>query len=158
MAKTVIYLIGLKGSGKTYIGALLSRKTDIRFLRVEPIMLGLTEGEDGWAKVAAAVDEVLAEHDRVAIESLGGHEGFERLHASLAERYVVKYVRVVTDPATCLRRVQARSTADHIPVSDDQVVEYNAVAEKVELPWDAVIDNNGPATDAEILAAIAGLG
>ena len=38
-----------------------------------------------------------------------------------------------------------------------QVVEYNALASQVELPWDAVIDNNGPASDAEILETFSSL-
>jgi len=157
MAKTVILLVGLKGSGKTYIGSLLSRQTDIRFLRVEPIWLALKEGEDGWAKVADAVDEVLAEYDRVAIESLGGSEGFERLRTALARRYRVQYVRIRTAPDTCLRRVQSRSTVDHLPVSDDKVAEYNEAALRVELPWDAEIDNEGPASDDEILGVFSTL-
>ena len=39
--KILFMLIGSKGSGKTYIGTLVNRHTDIVFLRVEPIWLGL---------------------------------------------------------------------------------------------------------------------
>lgn len=74
IAKTVIFLVGL---GKTYVGSLLSRRTDIRFLRVEPIWIRLQPGEDGWAKVADVVDGMLANYDRVALESLGAGDGFK---------------------------------------------------------------------------------
>jgi hypothetical protein len=54
----------------------------------------------------------------------------------------------------CLRRVRDRDSANHIPVSDEKVREYNRIAASVDHPWDAVIDNNGPATEEEILKAI----
>jgi ABC-type branched-subunit amino acid transport system ATPase component len=45
--KVLYMLIGPKGSGKTHIGTLVNLHTDIAFLRVESIWLGLQAGEDG---------------------------------------------------------------------------------------------------------------
>ena len=77
MVKALYMLIGLRGSGKTYIGTLVDRHTGIKFLRVEPIWLGLQPGEDGWQKVEQAIDRLFLVNDRVMIESLGAGEGFE---------------------------------------------------------------------------------
>ncbi len=51
MNQVLYILIGLKGSGKTYIGNLVDWHSRIKFLRVEPIWLNLQPGEDGWLKV-----------------------------------------------------------------------------------------------------------
>lgn len=157
MNKTIFILIGPKGSGKTYIGGRIEKLTGIKFLRVEPIWLNLAEGEDGWDRVEREIDELFLQHEKVAIESLGAGEGFNRMYTSLKAKYDVKLIKVETDLEECLRRVRNRDKADHIPVSDEKVREYNRIAASVEHPWDAFIDNNGPATDEEIRKVIANL-
>lgn len=47
-----------------------------------------------------------------------------------------------------------RDNSDHIPVSDEKVEEYNKIAASINHKWDAVIDNNSPATDEDILRVI----
>lgn len=155
MKKKLIILIGPKGSGKSSIGAIIEQKTHIKFLRVEPIWLSLKPEEDGWQRVAAEIDRQFQENETVMIESLGVGEGFDKLHTSLKERYEVKLVKVEADLALCLSRVKNRDSSNHIPVSDDKVEEYNRIAVKVSHAWDAIIDNNEPATEAEILEIIA---
>jgi shikimate kinase len=153
--KRVLYiLIGPKGSGKTYIGSRIEQLTGIKFLRVEPLWLQLAEGEDGWDRVEREIDGLFLQHDKVVIESLGAGEGFNRMYTSLKDKYEVKLVKVETELDECLRRVRSRDSANHIPVSDDRVREYNLIAASVKHPWDAVIDNNGPAADEDILKAI----
>jgi hypothetical protein len=56
MNKTLYMLIGPKGSGKTYIGSRIEQLTGLKFLRVEPLWLGLAEGEDGWDRVECEID------------------------------------------------------------------------------------------------------
>ncbi len=153
MNKTLFILIGLKGSGKTYIGTLIGSKTDITFLRVEPVWLSLSEGEDGWLKVEETIAELFRHHDKVMIESLGAGEGFTGMYNSLKSKHETRMIKVETDPKICLQRVQTRDNKDHIPVSDNKVEEYNRIAAQVEYDWDLVIDNNGPASEDEILRA-----
>jgi predicted ABC-type ATPase len=154
MEKRLHILIGPKGSGKTTIGTLIAQRTDIHFLRVEPIWLGLETDEDGWEKVEASIDALFLIHDRVMIESLGAGEGFARMYASLAGKYSVKLIRVVADLDTCLARVKTRNSRDHIPVSDDQVEALNRIAAIVDLDWDLEIDNNEPISEEELLTSI----
>jgi predicted ABC-type ATPase len=154
MDKVLYILIGPKGSGKTHVGSLVDEHTDIVFIRVEPIWLGLQPDEDGWKKVEAAIEAALQSHDKVMIESLGAGDGFRGLHAALARKYPIKMIRIYADLDTCFARVKSRSSQDHIAVSDDKVLEYNKIAATVTYDWDLEIDNNSPQPDANILAAI----
>lgn len=154
MDKVLYMLIGPKGAGKTYIGSLVSRHTDIHFIRVEPIWLALHPGEDGWTKVEGVIDKTFETHPKVMIESLGAGDDFRRFHMALAQKYPIKMIRVFADPDTCLARVKNRASADHIPVSDHKVAEYNRIAAAVSYQWDLEINNNDPLSDADLLAAI----
>ena len=147
-------LIGPKGSGKTHIGTVVNRHTDIVFLRVEPIWLSLEPDEDGWQKVEAAIDELFQKQEKVMIESLGIGEGFGKFRASLAEKYSIKMIRVYADLETCFTRVKTRNNAEHIPVSDDRVTEFNKIASAVTYHWDLEINNNEPISDEELMEAI----
>jgi len=157
MDKVLYILIGPKGSGKTYIGSRIEHLTGIKFLRVEPLWLQLAEGEAGWGRVEREIDGLFLQHDKVIIESLGAGEGFNWMYASLKEKYDVKLIKVEADLDECLRRVKNRDSTDHIPVSDEKVLEYNRIAARVDHPWDGIIDNNGPATDEELFKVIASL-
>jgi shikimate kinase len=154
MNKTLYMLIGPKGSGKTYIGTLVNKHTDIAFIRVEPIWLALEPGEDGWKKVESVIDDMFQRRDKVMIESLGVGEGFRGFYEALAKKYPIKMIRIVADLETCFARVKSRSNKDHIAVSDDKVLEYNKIAATASYNWDLEIDNNEPKADADILAAI----
>src|SRR5574342_1244579 len=140
--KILFMLIGPKGSGKTHIGIGVSQHTDIVFLRVEPIWLTLQPDEDGWKKVEAVIDAMFQKQDKVMIESLGIGEGFGKFHASLAEKYSFKMIRVYADLETCFTRVKTRNNVEHIAVSDDRVAEFNKIASAVTYNWDLEINNN----------------
>lgn len=157
MKKILYFLIGPKGSGKTHIGAMADHHTGIRFIPVEAIWLNLAPGEDGWARVEAAVDESFRSNKRVMIESLGAGEGFERLRAALSSKYDVRMVRVKANPETCLARVKQRDAKAHLPASDEQVAAYNRVAARVIFPWVLEIENDPPASDAELVAMLKSL-
>lgn len=152
MGKTLYMLIGPKGSGKTHIGMLVDKQTDISFLHVEPIWLSLKSDENGWLSVEREIDKRFESCDKLMIENLGAGPGFHGFLNSLKIKYKIEIIRVYADLDKCLKRVQNRSNKDHIPVSDSDVEKYNEVASRVTLDWSFEIDNNGPATDAELLA------
>ncbi len=153
MNKILYMLIGPKGAGKTYIGKLLARETDTRFLPVEKIWLSLNPGEDGWQKVESAIDEEFLECDRLIVEHLGAGDAFSRYWINLQAKYSIKMIRVYCDPGICLERVRTRNRDNHISVSSDQIRKYNTIAADVSFDWSLEINNNGPATDNEILEA-----
>ena len=150
-------LIGPKGSGKTYIGTIVEKNTDIYFLRVENIWLKLNRNENGWTKVEEEIDMAFKSCDKIMIENLGAGDGFRHFYASLNKKYIIKLIRVLTDLNICLSRVMMRNNENHIPVSDEKVIEYNKIASQVDLDWDVEIDNNGPASESKILFAIKSL-
>ncbi len=152
--KNLFMLVGPKGSGKTHIGTLIHQHTDIVFLRVEPIWLSLKPDEDGWKKVEAVIDTMFQKHNKVMIESLGIGEGFSKFHASLAEKYSIKMIRVYADLGTCFVRVKARNNAEHIAVSDDKVAELNKIASAVTYHWNLEINNNELTPDQDIINAV----
>ncbi len=151
--KTLYLLIGPKGAGKTHIGQTIERTLQVPFLRVEPIWLSLRPGENGWKRVEAEIDRLFVKSDQLMIESLGAGEGFQSMRSSLSRKYRLKYVKVAADLNECLKRVKTRCNKDHIPVSESRVEQYNEIASRVELPWDAVIQNGGPASVEEIIGA-----
>ena len=72
--KHVLVLVGLKGSGKTTIGALLERAFGLRFLRVEAVWIehgSSPRGEhwerDGYQKVARATQGELVAHEAASL-------------------------------------------------------------------------------------------
>ena len=154
MEKTLYMLIGPKGSGKTYIGRLVGKNTDILFLRVENIWLSLNHKENGWKKMEQKIDQAFKSFNKLMIENLGAGKGFHHFCESLNNKYNIKFIRVFSDLDICLDRVMNRDNKNHIPVSDTKVVEYNKIAAQVVLDWAIEIDNNGPASDSEILRAI----
>lgn len=154
MKKTLYLLVGPKGSGKTHIGTLVNQHTDISFLRVEPIWLSLEIDEDGWKKVEAAIDAAFQSHEKVMVESLGIGTGFRAYRESLTQKYSLKMIRVYADLDACFERVKNRDSADHVPVSDERVEELNQLVSAATHDWDLEINNNRPASDDEILAAI----
>ena len=81
-------------------------------------------------------------------------EEFSKFRTSLEKKYTLKMIRVYTDLDICLARVKSRNSTNHIKVSDDQVEQYNKIAATVAYDWDLEINNNAPASDDTILAAI----
>jgi len=155
--KILYFLIGPKGSGKTHIGTLINNNTNIKFLRVESIWLTVKPGEDGWKKVEQAIAQEFESNDEVMVESLGAGDEFKKYLASLQSSYNIKMIQVKASLETCLERVQNRVSSDHIPVSDDEVMEYNQIASQVAFDWDLVIENDPPAPDDKILEAVSSL-
>lgn len=156
----VLLLVGPKGSGKTHVGTLVGEALGVPFLRVEPIFLeslrrsglvGPAQEADGYARVLAAVDAALRRAPCVVIESTGASEAFPAFLRALQSRHRVALVSIRAPLERCLERVRSRDQADHIPVPDDRLAEINARAVTVELPWDLVIDNGGPATSEVIV-------
>jgi hypothetical protein len=67
-------------------------------------------------------------------------------------------IHVMADPDTCLARVKSRNRVDQLDVSDKKVSEYNKIAAAVTYDWDLEINNNSPASEVELLAAIQSIG
>lgn len=158
--KQVIILIGLKGSGKTYVGTLIQEKLGIKFFCVEDVWRTLKSGRhtdeyirEGFSTVEKEIDNLLLDSDQVTIESTGTTEYFKSFLKRLKMKYDLKLIKIETTFNTCLKRVKSRNASIHIPVSDDFLEQINLEASKVDLKFDSVIDNE-KSTDNEILDKI----
>ena len=87
-------LISPKGSGKTFIGTLVGKNTDILFLLVENIWLSLNYKENGWKKVEPEIDQAFKSCNKLMIENLGAGKGFQHFCESLINKYSIKFIRV----------------------------------------------------------------
>jgi shikimate kinase len=157
--KIVYILIGLKGSGKTHIGNLLSQRLAIPFLRVEDLFLRIkTENplEDqnyistGYKNVENEIRERLSNSNQIAIESTGIASKFHEMILRLKNDYSVKLIKIESDPELCLKRIENRDQSIHISVSDDKINEINKLAQTLSLNFDLVINNNSK-TDDELI-------
>jgi shikimate kinase len=157
--KTVYILIGLKGSGKTYIGNLLSERLAIPFLRVEDIFLQIKTNDPledqeyisaGYTNVEKEIRTLLSKENQVIFESTGIASQFKVMVSKLRKEYSVKLIKIESNPETCLKRIQHRDQSVHISVSDDKLIEINNLAQRVSFNFDSGINNNAT-TDDEII-------
>lgn len=149
--KTVYILIGSKGSGKSYIGRLLSERLAIPFLRVEDIFLN-TETDNplkdqdyisrGYINVESEIRHLLTGFDEITIESTGIAAQFGEMVANLRREFDVKLIKVYSDPELCIRRAINRDQSVHIPVSDNLLREINKLSDIILYNFDLIIDNN----------------
>ena len=148
--KTIILLVGPKGSGKTYLASRMEAELGIGFVRVEPIWLSLSAeispgtaqfDEEGQSRVISAAHEALEHHSTIVLESTGTAPWFPRQKSDLDAIGSLIFVKVDAPLSLCLERIQHRDASNHIPVSDDRVNEINAIASRVVLPWTIIVPN-----------------
>ncbi len=149
--KTLYILIGLKGSGKTYIGKLIENKFNIPFLRVENIFAQIKGNrsyldesyiKEGFTEVEKEIRNRFASINGLTIESTGLTGEFKEMLERLKKDFSVKLIKIQCDPKLCLKRVTERDGTDHINVSDSDVEKINELAMKVEFEYNEVIENN----------------
>lgn len=148
----LLLLVGLKGSGKTFIGSVLDKHLDIQFLRIEPMFLEIMRQEPelagiplerrGFQSVLEKLDELAQSHSNLCIESTGTAHTFPELLLALHQGFRVFIIHVKAPLDTCIERVMRRDASAHIPVSDHRLREINEQALLVTLPWDLEIDNS----------------
>jgi shikimate kinase len=158
--KKLIILIGLKGSGKTYIGSLIQERLGVNFLRVEDIWLSIEQKRfseeyytEGFRLVEQEIENQFKNSDIVTIESTGTSKYFKPYLRELGNKYDLKLIKINTSPDLCLRRIKSRDSSIHIPVSDDIIDQVNREALEVDLDFDSIIDNESTSDD-EILIRI----
>lgn len=149
--KTLYILIGLKGSGKTFIGKLIEDKFGIRFLRVENIFKNIKRDrhysdesyiKEGFTLLEKEIRNRFKETDNLTIESTGLTDGFNQMLESLRKDFSVKLIKIDAAPALCIERVTKRDSKNRINLSDKDVEKINELAIKVKLDYDLTIDNN----------------
>ena len=149
--KTLYILIGLKGSGKTFIGKLIENNFGIPFLRVENIFKNIKRDrhysdesyiKEGFGLLELEIRNRFKDTDILTIESTGLTDEFKQMLGSLRKVFSVKLIKIEVEPELCLKRVTGRDNKDHINISDSDAEKINELAMKVKFDYDLVIDNN----------------
>jgi shikimate kinase len=158
--KQLIILIGLKGSGKSYIGSLIEEKLGIKLVCVEDIWLTIKQKRysenylsEGFRLVEQEIENQFKSSDLLTIESTGTSKYFKPFLKKLRNKYNLKLIKIDTSPETCLGRIKLRDPLIHIPVSDDIIEQICREALEVDLEFDTVIENEN-SSDDEILMKI----
>ena len=157
--KNLYILIGLKGSGKTYIGKLIENEFNIPFVRVENIFKNIKRDrhfsdenyiKEGFTQLEKEIRTRFQEADALIMKSTGLTDEFKQMLESLRKDFTVKLIKIATDPELCLKRVRERDCKEHINVSDSDAEKINELAMRVEFEYDLIIDNNSK-TEEEII-------
>ncbi len=163
----LLMLVGLKGVGKTFIGTVLEKYLDVKFLRVEPIFLevmrlepelqGIALEKRGFQIVLTELARLAEEYPTLCIESTGTAHTFSELLTALRQGFRVFLIHVQAPMNTCIERVMTRDTSAHIPVLDNRLREINERALLVDLPWDLEIDNSEFQNESVIVQTVKAL-
>jgi len=164
--KTIYFLIGPKGSGKTYIGKLLEKKYGIKYPNFEALLLnhieefGIPEGglkRDAFDFEEAIIHSILENGNSVIFEATGSSIYFPSVLENLGSTYTLKLIRLLCPLDICFERVKNRNPVGHHLVTDEKITEINIKASKVSLCWDLEIDNSDPAADQDIVSKFASI-
>ena len=112
-----VCLVGLRGAGKSTLGAQAAEKLKIPFIELNDLIeaqagMPTSEvmalyGQDGYrASEAQALDEVVASHNKLILAVSGGIVGAPATYAQVLERFHTIWIR--TSPAEHMARVRAQ--------------------------------------------------
>jgi shikimate kinase len=156
--------VGLKGSGKTFIGSVWEKYLNVKFLRIETIFLELLRQEPelegirfeqrGFKIVLEKLDELAQSYSTLCIESTGTAYTFPDLLSALSQSFCLFIIQVKAPLDTCIERVRMREASAHIPVSEHRLKEINERALQVALPWDLEIDNSKFQSESSIVESV----
>jgi dephospho-CoA kinase len=159
----LLLLIGAKGSGKSYIGAVLEREMGIPFLRAEPIWKAIKEDASvptadyigrGIDAIIMAASELAGQYACFSLESTGAFDDMPAFIDRFRPFCRLRLIYVRARPETCLQRVHARDRSIHIDVSDALVTQVNTRAFALQLPYEATIENDPFASINTIVEAV----
>ncbi|MDN5210599.1 AAA family ATPase [Fulvivirgaceae bacterium BMA12] len=159
--KKIYILIGPKGSGKTFIGNLLSSHFSMPFLPVEAIALKLKNERnydndtyilEVFEAIEKAVRKCLVQGDEIIFEATGLTDAFDKMLLRLQGDFNVKLIKIITRPEICLDRIKTRDNTQQIKMADNDIQAINSLSMDKTFVFDGEIDNN-KATGQQIIDA-----
>ena len=154
--KTVYILIGAKGSGKSYIGKLIEKKTGIKFLLTEGIFIDIQNSrdisdksflKDGYYIVEKEIDEYLKQNEKIVIESTGAFIFFEDFLKRFQSKYNLKLIFIYTPLRLCLQRISGRDILNHIKMSDSLIKNVYKISNSLNYKYVLRINNSNQGDD-----------
>jgi len=130
LKRTVIILIGPKGSGKTFVGNLIQEKFGFKFVRVEDWVRNIRKGRavddpeyasQVFSVIEGGVKERLLQEKIIVFESTGLTDYFDLMLKNLQKEYHVITIGITANLDMCIERIRHRDQSLHINVSDDEI-------------------------------------
>ena len=127
----IVLLIGKKGSGKSFVGHLLEREFNIKFIRVEDwakqVKRDRNYNDQSYLNevfnvIENGIREVTKNHKVICFESLGLTNQFDRMIENLNKDYELVSIKLLCDNDKCLERVKSRDQSIHINISDENIL------------------------------------
>ncbi len=158
-----ICLIGLRGAGKSTLGALLGTELDLPFIelttRIEEMAgMPLSEvmafyGQDGYRNLEAqALDRVIAAHDRVVLAVAGGIVAEPATYTNLLNRFHTVWLRA--SPSEHMDRVRAQGDERPMAGNPEAMEQLKCILASREVLYgraDAQMDTSGRTVEASLM-------
>jgi len=154
--KQIYLLIGPKGSGKSFVGALFHTYFNIPFVLVENWVLEVRKGRelddpeyisDVFQTIEERVRLELSEVEQLVFESTGLTDPFNKMLRNLKSDFNVTTIKINADAETCLERIGTRDPSMHINVSTEYIEEINKAVFQKDITPDYSIENIGKSSD-----------
>lgn len=143
----LLILVGVRGSGKTTLGASLAETFPLFFFQVEPVLQenlrksnGLSKSElsaRGYQRILAQLIELSKLHSLIAIESTGTELSNEL--AKYKRFFNVMLVRVRAPLEVCLARANIRDKA-----GGEELDKSNQISQNLNVEWSLTFENLDP--------------
>ncbi len=164
-----ICLIGLRGAGKSTLGAAVAKALTVPFVELNRVIetaggmpigeiMGLY-GPEGYRQLEAdALDQIASEQDRAIIAVAGGIVDEAHTFDRLLDRFHTIWVKAA--PEEHMARVRAQGDTRPMEGNSEAMVQLRLILQSREADYsraDAVIDTSGASVDAslsELLALI----
>ncbi len=149
--KQIFLLIGPKGAGKSYIGNLIEKFYNIKFIRVEDwakkIKIKRAVNDESYIKevfitIEKGIRKTLEDLNEIVFESTGLTSYFDQMFCNLKKDFDVILIKIIAKQELCLKRVKIRELEIHINVSDKEVSQINDAFFNKNMKTNFVIDNN----------------
>ena len=160
MQEKIIYLLlGPKGSGKSFIGALMDQNFGIPFVRVEDWAKTIKKKRDildghyirdVFETIEKGIRKTLLDKDTVVFESTGLSTPFDMMFENLKKDFNVVSIGIQANDDLCLERVRKRDGSIHIAVPDEQLRQINLQVRKKAIKTDFSLENSST-TEAELI-------
>lgn len=156
--RTLLLLVGPKGSGKTRLAGMLAEAFGAEAIPVEAMWIARGRdaprpadpeaGRDwergGFEAVAGRALAALAQHPLVVLDTTGASEHTPAFVARLETSDALVMVRVTASLDRCAARIAARDASQHLPFDLARLGEIHAASERAPLRFAATYDNDAP--------------
>jgi len=149
--KSILLLIGQKGSGKSYIGEYLEKEFGIKFIRVEDWAKSIKKGRsvnneeylnEVFFKIKNGIREKISKCELLSFESLGLTKQFDQMLQDLKKEYNLVTVKINCDFNRCIERIKFRDQSIHIEFSEEQLKKINSAFLEKGIKTDFEVNNN----------------